>query len=754
MPIIPSSEKVYINDNILLIETDYTIDYKLGQINIKKEFSQDDIIRIDYNIIPVSIKQIYQKQLIRPKENGSILEDSQKKETSQIQEKTLPTTSLPTSSDLNFSGTKTLSLSMEKNRGISINQPTRLNINGKITEDISINAILSDEDLPLQPEGTTEEIEDLDKVLIEIKGKHLSATLGDYESSFDDTEFVLSPKMLEGAQAKGDFNIGGFTLLGAVSKGQSASMTIQGKEGQNEYRISLDGKFIIMVAGSEEIWLNGEKMRREMDYVIRDYGDPIIEFTKRHLITGKDVIVVDYEYIDEEGNYGQKLYGVRGKIGNQSTMLFEKSYLPFGVNALIGASYAIESDDKDNPLISLSNNDIESLKKNELDPDGDGKMLPAPKSISIIGFDGKLNFNENTFLAGELALNRHDSNTFSKFDWIEENKAWKLGGSSNGERFRLNFSLRGLEPDFTPIGATTSSRNRSTYQKNYDQISFGNIQSFKQISSPEEKDYNLDLWLEPLKYIELKGNLGRNSSEYKEPELIKIVNDYWSRSIIIGLPNLPKINTRFQEVSEKQNNKVNSIKTRESLELSHLIWQKINLKMTNDEIQSLKLDKVNDNNDIRRSEQRFTMNLPSFWKASLSSEFSYERDYVDSEKDNNTNIDDKWEKTSSALTATLNLSSKPTSWLDFSGYFGHRKLSSFDNVLVAKDTLSDNTTNVADLNMNLKFLRINYKIDRKLSTEKEEQYVNYVIVLVDGQEVKRYLLPGEGSYVRIDEYTY
>jgi hypothetical protein len=130
--------------------------------------------------------------------------------------------------------------------------------------------------------------------------------LGDYETSFGDTEFVLSPKMLEGAQAQGNFDIGGFTLIGAVSKGLSSSITLQGVEGQSEYRISINGRYIIMVAGSEQVWLNGEKMRREKDYVIRDYGDPIVEFTNKHLLTVKDVIVVDFEYVDEERNYGKR----------------------------------------------------------------------------------------------------------------------------------------------------------------------------------------------------------------------------------------------------------------------------------------------------------------------------------------------------------------------------------------------------------------------------------------------------------------
>ena len=61
--------------------------------------------------------------------------------------------------ELTFSGSKTVSLSMESARGLTINQPTRLNVSGKVSKNVSVMAMLSDQDLPLQPEGTTEELE-------------------------------------------------------------------------------------------------------------------------------------------------------------------------------------------------------------------------------------------------------------------------------------------------------------------------------------------------------------------------------------------------------------------------------------------------------------------------------------------------------------------------------------------------------------------------------------------------------------------
>ncbi|MBM3213199.1 hypothetical protein FJZ33_13325, partial [Candidatus Poribacteria bacterium] len=287
---------LWIDGELKTREVDYRIDYNLSKLEIKTDLLIDSIIRIDYKIIPISIQRAYQRQLFAPLE----LLSEEKEE--------LPTEGVirrdgleETPAMLSYSGSKTVAVSMGSIRGLSINQPTRLNVSGNISETVKVTAMLSDENLPLQPEGTTEEIQDLDKILIKVEGRNLSATLGDYEAGFGDTEFVLFSKTLEGAQAQGEFQRGGFNLLGAVSRGKSSSITLRGIEGQNEYRIDVDGKYIIMIAGSESVWLNGEKMRRgeENDYIISDYGDPTIEFTNKHLITSKDIIVVDFEYLEE-----------------------------------------------------------------------------------------------------------------------------------------------------------------------------------------------------------------------------------------------------------------------------------------------------------------------------------------------------------------------------------------------------------------------------------------------------------------------
>ncbi len=749
-PIIPHTDKVWVGGIPKSRDVDYTLDYRLGQLSLKSAPSPDVIIRIDYQVIPISVKRSYHRQLFAPAvtpspEQGPILPG----ETPEVMGVTRMKEPPP---ELTFSGSKTVSLSMESARGLTINQPTRLNVSGKVSENVSVMAMLSDQDLPLQPEGTTEELDELDRILIKIQGKHLSATLGDYEAGFGETEFVLLPKMLEGAQAHGEFNVGGFTLLGAVSRGQTSSVTLPGVEGQNEYRISVDGRYIVMIADSETVWLNGEKMRRgeENDYVIREYGDPIVEFTNKHLITGNDVIVVDFEFIEEDRSYRQDLYGTRGKV----------NLMQVSEGLTLGVSYATESDDRDNPLIFLSDDDIASLTLNELDPDGDGILLQAPKRRSVIGLDGRLNLGDNTSLRGEIALGKLDLNTFSPHDKLEEGKAWKLNGSSGVGKLHVDFDLRNLDPEFVPIGATLSSRTRYAYQEDYNDINFNDVLSNVQTTPSGEESYDIDLWYEPIEHIEIRGDLGRTSSKQTvdaSSTVSRRATNHWSRSLKVALPDLPQISTRYQEAITDVNDKDDLKKTRELWNLDHKLWGKLNIGARSEDLESIDYANIPEpgdsmsNRNRKREERRFIVEVPTHRKVSLSGEYSFETEYTKPEFT-------EWIKSSSARTVSANLSTRPISWLDFSGYFARRKFSrlsgSADILSASSQAPTDSTTNLADLKLNLKSLRINYQIDRKLSTEREEQYVNYIITRVDGVEERHDLRPGEGNYVKIDEFTF
>ncbi|MEK7398053.1 MAG: hypothetical protein AAB116_14060, partial [Candidatus Poribacteria bacterium] len=75
LPIIPLTEKIYLDKTLLLKDVDYSIDYNLGQISIKnlsgqnEKIKDESVIKIDYRIIPITLQKIYQRKLFEPQSN-------------------------------------------------------------------------------------------------------------------------------------------------------------------------------------------------------------------------------------------------------------------------------------------------------------------------------------------------------------------------------------------------------------------------------------------------------------------------------------------------------------------------------------------------------------------------------------------------------------------------------------------------------------------------------------------------------------
>ena len=297
-PILPNSEQlVAANGKVLVRNVDYQIDFYPGKITIVTRDSITDPYRlkITYRTLPFAIKEVYKRDLYgeqnpngsQPSAVSSQQEDSGLSENPFADGFQQPIDDSQTS-QLEVSGSQTIGLSAGSGRAVTPNQELRVNVEGNVSENISILALLSDQDLPIQPEGTTENIQDIDQKLVRITHPNMRGTLGDFEGSLGASEFIFFPRALEGVQVEGDFKWGKFHLIpSAIPKGQSTSLVLRGEEGRSEYRLTVDGQYVIVKAGSEIVWLNGERMRRgeNNDYVIREYGDPIIEFDSKHLIT-------------------------------------------------------------------------------------------------------------------------------------------------------------------------------------------------------------------------------------------------------------------------------------------------------------------------------------------------------------------------------------------------------------------------------------------------------------------------------------
>jgi hypothetical protein len=229
--------------------------------------------------------------------------------------------------NLEYNGSFSRGFSVGNAQSLVLNSKFDMQLEGEIGNGIKINAAISDDNIPIQPEGNTQVLQEFDKVFIKLSKDKTSVVAGDYSISSHDSYFMKYLKKLKGLGATTEITNKSNSILVesnvATSRGKFARQTIDHKEGnQGPYRLTgiNNERFIIILSGTEKIYFNGTLLKRgqEYDYVI-DYNLAQITFTPNRLVARESRIIVEYEYTDQ--NYYRTLYSVGTKISHRSTNL-------------------------------------------------------------------------------------------------------------------------------------------------------------------------------------------------------------------------------------------------------------------------------------------------------------------------------------------------------------------------------------------------------------------------------------------------
>ncbi|MBU8870076.1 MAG: hypothetical protein KOO60_04265 [Gemmatimonadales bacterium] len=230
---------------------------------------------------------------------------------------------------LSVRGSKSVQVSSGSRREMSVDQNLRLDISGNLTPEISVRAFLTDDNLPVVPEGNTEQLRDIDKVLVELMAPTWQATLGDFVARRSGTAFGGYRRKLQGISVQAGGGPVGVEVLAGSPRGRYRTFQVRGQESnQGPYYLGTDAGSgnLFIVAGSERVYLDGTHLVRgsDRDYVI-DYVRGTITFSYRRLITSESNIVVEFE--EGEGPYSRTVVGAGSSANIQIPGLGGSAFL-------------------------------------------------------------------------------------------------------------------------------------------------------------------------------------------------------------------------------------------------------------------------------------------------------------------------------------------------------------------------------------------------------------------------------------------
>jgi hypothetical protein len=274
-------------------------------------------------------------------------------------------------------GAITRGVSFGNRQNLFVNSSLNLQMEGKIDDNLNVSAVITDQNVPYQPEGNTQQIRDFDNVFIKLYNDKFDVTAGDIvlQNPQDESYFLKYYKNVQGLQTSYRGSSGNWkhetNVSAALSKGKFSSSivpAVDGLSGPYKLRGPNGERFIIILANSEKVFLDGKLMDRgfDRDYVI-DYNLGEITFNNHIIITQFSIIRVDFEY--SEQFYSRSNISAHQSVENDKVKLFANFYRE-------------KSNPNTNFGFSLNENDL-----NQLQLIGDDADLAFITSFDSVQYD-------------------------------------------------------------------------------------------------------------------------------------------------------------------------------------------------------------------------------------------------------------------------------------------------------------------------------------------------------------------------------
>ncbi len=354
----------------------YSFTYSLGQRTLQVDFLENqrpDSLQVCYRTLAIRLDRTFSNRtLLADYDSNALFKDTRVVALPEldIREELFPST------NLYKTGSLTRGVSFGNTQNVFVNSALNLQLEGDIGENLKIRASITDQNVPFQPEGNTQQIQDFDNVLIELFNENFSLAAGDVVLQQRESEFLRYYKNVQGLQFTSKYKLknnweASSQGFASVAKGKFASIQVPILEGVlGPYRLNgpNNERFVILMANSERVFLDGRLLQRgfNADYVI-DYNQAEITFTPKVLITQYSRVRVDFEYA--ERNYSRSILGANHLQTNGKVDVY--------------LNYYQEKDNRNRPLFT----DLTLEEQELLATVGDRVEDAVIPRIDSVGFD-------------------------------------------------------------------------------------------------------------------------------------------------------------------------------------------------------------------------------------------------------------------------------------------------------------------------------------------------------------------------------
>ncbi len=367
LSIYPASFELYCGETQLTKE-DYYLNTSTSELKLFSNCGNE--LKAVYRVLPMDLSKKYQLR-----DTSSIFTFEKGNREQFLISSTTQTQDVFGSSSLKKSGSISRGISFGNNQDLGVNSSLNLELTGDIGPNLKLLASISDDNIPIQPDGNTNKLQEFDQIFIQVYNDRMKLIAGDFWINKPKGYFLSYKKRAQGLT--GEFLLGKDStrvwktqVSGALSKGKFQRQIIQGVEGnQGPYRLNgvENEPFIIILAGTERVYIDGRLLERgqEFDYTI-NYNSAEIIFTPRNMITKDARIVVEFQYSDQ--NFARSLL--------QNSTTFSSKKFDFWLNAY-------SEQDAKNQTLQQSLSPQQKLLLSQI---GDTLELARTSSIDSVGF--------------------------------------------------------------------------------------------------------------------------------------------------------------------------------------------------------------------------------------------------------------------------------------------------------------------------------------------------------------------------------